>query len=109
MLDEPEQTSIGLQNTCDVALALGRLSEALAAAGEALAEAERAEDDVERKDSLSYRATTHHRLGDIAAARDDFAAATALEDEPMLYSVRGQLSRPPPSGPGRYRRLPRDH
>jgi hypothetical protein len=73
-----------------VALDLGRLGEAFSAAGEALAEAERAQDDFHRCASLSDRATAQHRLGHIAAARDDFAVATALEDQPMLRSISGQ-------------------
>jgi tetratricopeptide (TPR) repeat protein len=90
VLDDGRQTSIGLQNTCDAALHLGRLWEALAAAREALTEAERVEDDTERLDSISARGNVQHRLGDLAAARDDFTAATALESEPVLCSLRGQ-------------------
>jgi hypothetical protein len=77
-LDEPRETSIGLQNTCQLLLNLGRLGEAFTAAAEALTEAERTQDDGLRRGSLSRRAATQHRLGNIAAARDDFAAA-ALE------------------------------
>jgi tetratricopeptide (TPR) repeat protein len=87
---EPRRTSIGLRNTCEVTLDLGHLGEALASASEALEQAEQAMDDDQREYSLANRATAHHRLGDIAAARADFAAATALEHKPMLYSIRGQ-------------------
>jgi tetratricopeptide (TPR) repeat protein len=90
VLGEPKETSRRLQNTSEVALDLGHLGEALAAASEALREAEQAKDDDHRKFSLAYRANAHHGLGDIAAARADFAAATALEDKPMLYSGLGQ-------------------
>ena len=41
-----------------------------------------------RDDSLAYRAIAAHALGDVAAARADFAAATELEGEP-LFSLRG--------------------
>lgn len=89
-LGNPRELSLGLQNTCDVALDRGRLGEALAAACEALEEAERADDDVQRKCSLAFRAYAHHRLGNITAALADFAVAIALEDDPTLYSIRGQ-------------------
>ena len=90
----PRETSIGLRNTCDVALDLGRLGDALAAAEGALAEAERARDDV-RTPGSSRRplprdhatSTGRHRRG----ARDDFAAATALEDRADAVFDRGQL------------------
>jgi tetratricopeptide (TPR) repeat protein len=89
-LGDPKETSIGLQNTCEIAHSLGCLGEELAVAHEALEEAGRAEDDTERRDSLANRANTQHHLGDLAAARADFAAATALENEPMLYSSNGR-------------------
>ena len=41
-----------------------------------------------KKYSLAFRAIAAHALGDIAAARADFAAATELEGQP-LYSLRG--------------------
>ncbi|WP_236580654.1 hypothetical protein [Rubrivivax sp. A210] len=90
MLKEPAETSIGLRNACGVAREVGYLGDALKAASEALEQAEQAKDDFGRIGSLSCRATAHHHLGDIAAARADFAAATVLGDEPMLYSLDGQ-------------------
>lgn len=89
-LDEPEGTSIGLQNTCEVALDLGRQPQARAAADAAVTEAERATSDVERKNSMIDRAWAAHLAGDNATALADFAAATALEAKPLLYSLRGQ-------------------
>ena len=89
MLGEPREASIGLQNTCDGVLDLGHLDDAFAAAHEALEQAELAKDDFHRKVSLSYRAATQHHLGHIPEAFADFTAATQLEDEPMLNSVRG--------------------
>ena len=90
-LDEPEGTSIGLQNTCALACDLGRLKQALSTAGGALAEAERAASEPERKNGLVSRANAAHLRGDISAARADFDAATSLENQPLLYSYRGQL------------------
>jgi tetratricopeptide (TPR) repeat protein len=88
--DEPRAIAIGLRNSCNLALDLGLLGKALSSAGKALAAAERAQDDVQRKYSLGLRAAMQHQLGDIEAARDDFAAATALEDAPTLYALRGR-------------------
>jgi tetratricopeptide (TPR) repeat protein len=87
-LAEPTQTSIGLQNSSGLAFALGHLSEVRRLASEAVTEAETIEDDAEKEDSVVYRAIAAHALGDIAAARADFAAATALEGE-ALFSGRG--------------------
>ncbi len=87
-LAESGDTSIGLQNSSEVALGLGRLAEARAFANEAKNEAETASDDAETKHSLAYRAIAAHALGDVAAARADFAAATELEGEP-LFGMRG--------------------
>jgi tetratricopeptide (TPR) repeat protein len=85
-LAEPEATSIGLQISSWVAFGLGRLPEARALANEATSEADTASDEV--KHSLAHRAIAAHALGDVAAARADFAAATELEGEP-LFSARG--------------------
>jgi hypothetical protein len=71
-----------------MALARGRLIQARTLAGEALSQAEATQHDDKRKDSLAYRAMAAHALGDIVAARTDFATATALERVP-LYSLRG--------------------
>lgn len=87
-LAEPKETSIALQNSSEVALGLGRLAEARGFANEATNEAETASDDTETKDSLAARAIAAHALGDVAAARADFAAATELDDQ-SLSSVWG--------------------
>ncbi len=87
-LAEPDQTSIGLQNSSEVAFDLGRLDEARWLAAEALEEAEATNDNLQKKFSLSFRAIAAHALGDIAAARADFAAATELEGKPLI-SLRG--------------------
>jgi len=84
----PKEISIGLQNSSEVAFDLGRLAEARGLARDAVNEAETVKDDVEKKDSLVRFAIAAHALGDVAAARADFAAATELEGEP-LYSLRG--------------------
>jgi tetratricopeptide (TPR) repeat protein len=85
---EPQRTSVGLANTSSVAFDLGRLAEAAELAGEAISEAERASDSQRKKHALAHRAIAAHALGDVAAARADFAAATQLEGRP-LYSLRG--------------------
>ncbi|HKS22865.1 MAG TPA: DUF4062 domain-containing protein [Thermoanaerobaculia bacterium] len=87
LIAEPIRTSIALQNSSFMAFAMGRLTEARRLAGEALNEAEAASDASEKRNALAYRAIAAHALGHMAA-RDDFAAATALEGEP-LYSLRG--------------------
>ena len=63
---------------------LGRLKEARAFAAEALDQAETAKDDTYRMYSLDFRAHATHALGDIAAARTDFAAATKLKGGPLI-------------------------
>ncbi|MEA2417248.1 MAG: hypothetical protein QOI58_3905 [Thermoanaerobaculia bacterium] len=87
-LAEPDQTTIGLQNSCEVAFSLSRLAEARRLADEALNEHETVGYIARKKDSHAYRAIAAHALGDIASARADFAAATELEGE-SLYSLRG--------------------
>jgi hypothetical protein len=87
-LGKPTLTSIGYQHSGWVAFGLGRLPEVARLAGNAVIEAETASNSSEKKNSLMRRAITAHALGDVAAARADFAAATELEGEP-LYSQRG--------------------
>jgi tetratricopeptide (TPR) repeat protein len=85
-LAESGQISIGLQNSSWLALALGHLAEARRLANDALETAR--DEDREQRDSLALRAIAAHVLGDISAARADFAAATELQGKP-LYSLRG--------------------
>lgn len=87
-LAEPEQTSTGLRNSGLVALGLGRLAEAWRFANEAVNEAEIAKDKQRKPVALAHRGFAAHALGDVAAARADFAAATELEGE-SLYALRG--------------------
>jgi tetratricopeptide (TPR) repeat protein len=89
-LDDPEEISRSLQNTSSLAIDLGRLGEALAAGQGALDEAERGQDDLLRLIALGMRAATHHQLGNVAEARHDFAAATALDQTGTLRSFAGQ-------------------
>ncbi|HYC88587.1 MAG TPA: DUF4062 domain-containing protein [Thermoanaerobaculia bacterium] len=89
-LADPREASIGLQNSGGVVFGLGRLAEARGLAREAVNEAETASDNEEKQDSLVQRAIAAHALGDVAAARADFAAATELQGQP-LYSLRGLL------------------
>jgi len=78
-LGESQLICMGLQNSCDVAFSLGRLTEANAIATEAFNVADHGS---EKKHSLANRAIVAHALGAVAAARDDFAAAIQLEGEP---------------------------
>ncbi len=87
-LAEPKRTSIGLENSSELASYLGRLTESRALAAEAVSGAEAAKIDDEKRDSLAFRAYAAHALGDIAAARADFVAATKLEGGPLI-SLRG--------------------
>jgi tetratricopeptide (TPR) repeat protein len=84
------QTDLDFQDTCMLLLDLGRLSEALVIADRALTYAEIADNNAERYHALTARAATQHKLGNIAAARHDFAAASALEDAPVPYSPPDQ-------------------
>ncbi len=77
--------SQGLQNLSWVAVEQGRLPECRRFADAALSEA--GEDSLHTTFSLAFRAIAAHALGDIPAARADFAAATKLEGP--LVSLRG--------------------
>jgi len=83
-----QQASIALQNSSWVAFGIGYLSESSRLAGEAVNEAEIARYDHQRANALAHRAIATHAMGDVAAARADFGAATELEGEP-LYSWGG--------------------
>jgi hypothetical protein len=87
-LAEARETSVGLRNSSWIAFDLGRPADARRLANEAINEAEVAEDDTGKKNALALRAIAAHALGEVAAARADFAAATELEGKP-LYSLRG--------------------
>lgn len=82
-LADPKHASVGLQNSSEVVFELGRLAEARVLAGEAMNEAETASDNEEKQDSLALRSIAAHGLGDVAAARADFAAATELKGQPL--------------------------
>src|SRR5262249_21946854 len=87
-LGEPDQTSRGLTNSADVAYTIGRLPAALANAQEALAPALNTTERALEKYALAWSATAQHGMGEIASARENFAAATELEGRP-LFSGRG--------------------
>lgn len=87
-LSERRRTSTGLQNSSEVAFARGRLAESRALADAALIEAEAAEGRGQTIISLAFRAIAAHALGDIPAARADFASATGLEGQPLSW-LRG--------------------
>src|SRR6185312_9656929 len=85
---DTDGSSIGLQNAAAFALLSGRLPEARAFAGEALTIAETTGDPMHQCFSRAYRAFVDHAIGDIAAAREGFALAVALEGGPLI-SQRG--------------------
>ena len=87
-LAEPKRASVGLQNSSEVAFNLGRLADAREIAVEAVNNAEIVDDDTEKTASLAHRAIAAHALGDVAAAKTDFSAATELEGK-ALYGLRG--------------------
>lgn len=87
-LAEPTEISLAFQNSSGVAFDLGHLAEARGLANEAWNEAETARDDTQTKTSLAFRAIAAHALGDVAAARADFVAATKLEGQ-LLDSLGG--------------------
>lgn len=87
-LAEPRRKSIGLQNSSSVTSSLGHLTDARVLADDAVSEAKTANHDGETGNALAYRGMAFHKLGEVAAARTDFAVATELEGEP-LFSMRG--------------------
>jgi tetratricopeptide (TPR) repeat protein len=87
-LAEPRETSIRLQNSCDLAFVLGRLAVARGLAHEACNEAETAASNTQTINALAYRAIAAHALGKVEVARADFTTATALLGQP-LYSLPG--------------------
>lgn len=87
-LEVAANTSFGLANSSELACTFGHLIEAQAFAAAALAEAEKTADNAVKSKAFGYRATAAHGLGDIAAARADFAAAIDLEGG-TLFSLRG--------------------
>ena len=86
-------TSLLRLNTCELACDLGQIKLAKAAAQSALDEAKCSKsvnpEGRHLGSPLAYRAYAAHLSGDVDAAHADFAAATLLEDEPLLYSNRG--------------------
>jgi hypothetical protein len=92
-LADPRVTSIGLQNSSGVRFGLGRLAEARGLANEARNEAETASDVTETENSLFDRATAAHAMGDVAAARVDFAVATELEGQSLSSFGGAQQAR----------------
>ncbi len=85
-LGELKEKSQGLQNSNWVTFEQGRLPESRLLADVALTAA--GGDPNNKIFSLAARALAAHALGDITAARADFAAATELEGSPLV-SMRG--------------------
>jgi tetratricopeptide (TPR) repeat protein len=92
-LAEPAQTSVVLRNSSEVASYLGRLTEARALAAEAVDQAVAAKDDLQKTRGLAYRAHAAHALGDVAAARADFDAATKLDGRPLSFLMGSYYAR----------------
>jgi hypothetical protein len=90
-IDKPKETSIGLVNSSKLAFALGHLSEAQTFAAAALDEAEKAAylDGLPLIDGCMAAAS--HGLGDIPAARTNFAVATIYLFGETLSSLNGSL------------------
>jgi len=87
-LAQPVAISIGLQNSSELTFRMGRLTEASELSERARSGAIVVNDPRELAWTLCARAKTSHALGDLPAARSDFAEATTLESQP-LYSNRG--------------------
>jgi tetratricopeptide (TPR) repeat protein len=92
-LADPTESSIGQTNSSLLAFALGRLTEARASADEAVSEAETARGDGTKERAHTTRAMAAHALGDIAAARADFAIATELTSESPYSLLASQHAR----------------
>lgn len=83
-LSEPKEVSIRLINLSELAFARGCLAESRSLADAALAEAEAASDRELRGDSFEDRAVASHAIGNIRAARNDFASAAELKEGPSI-------------------------
>ncbi len=83
-LGEPRQTAIGLQNSANIALLLGKLPAARTLAEDGEREANAAGYDEYRMNSHSTRAIVAHSFGDIHAARHHFRSV----DGPLV-ALRG--------------------
>jgi tetratricopeptide (TPR) repeat protein len=81
---EPKHRAIALENSSWEAFSMGRLAEAQRLTNEARIEVETTSDDDGTTFYLVFRAIAAHTLGDVAAARADFAAATAPEGQPLI-------------------------
>ncbi|MFM7641924.1 MAG: hypothetical protein ACKO45_10295, partial [Cyanobium sp.] len=92
-LAEPYRMAIGLINSSEVALDMGRLAEAHGFADQAWREAEAAQNDLARIIALGFRACAAHARGEVAAAEADFAAATQLEGGPLVSLEGAQHTR----------------
>ena len=84
-LGDLPQISIGLQTTCEVTRALGRLREAHALADAAVAAVEGLRH--QRAFALLVRALSAHLLGETPSARADFAAGATLVGTSMGLSL----------------------
>lgn len=78
-LGDRVQISIRLQNSSLLAFNLGYLPISRVLADSALTESEAGYEPISRGHSLAHRAITEHAIGDISAARADFASTTAME------------------------------
>jgi tetratricopeptide (TPR) repeat protein len=83
-----------IRNLVDLYLPIGQLQNAKEAAQQAIVYADRTDDRYRQMVSRTKLASTLHRQGDLAAAKEQFEAAEKIQYErepeyPRLYSVRG--------------------
>jgi tetratricopeptide (TPR) repeat protein len=85
---DPMGGSAVAQNLAEVEFLAGRFRQAAQYSENAFALATEADDEVETRGSLAWRATSRFALGELSAAGAAFRRATELERGP-LYSLRG--------------------
>jgi tetratricopeptide (TPR) repeat protein len=89
-----KNAAISAENLVDLYLPIGQLQNAKEAAQQAIVYADRTDDLLRQMASRSRLATTLHRQGDLAAAKEQFEAAEKIQAEddsesPRLYSLPG--------------------
>jgi tetratricopeptide (TPR) repeat protein len=92
-LSNSGEIALGLLNSSAVAFARGRLDESRSLADAAVAARKAVEDRSHKMRSFSYRAIAAHALGDIHAARADFASATEVRGGPLVSLWASQHAR----------------
>lgn len=92
---DPRKESVTERNLAEVETLTGRFPGAREHAARAVHLAEAGKDEVRQKDGLSFRASAHFALGEVAAAEADFARATELEGGTALQRSGRLASRMP--------------